>query len=175
MEIKQGSSRFVIILGCFVFKFPKIMVWVCLKDVFFIIKKDRRWKHLKFYLSRTCYSKDFPGLRYYLLNGIISNFKEYLFWLKYKNNFCEPTFFSLLGFVNIQRFSPPYNLLNKKDFWLKIRMVQNYDWDDGHHFCNSNNFNIRDGKILIVDYASSKTQRVILKHGQNIIRHFSVL
>src|SRR3989339_879833 len=149
MEIKQGSSRFVIILGCFVFKFPKIMVWVCLKD--------------------------FPGLRYYLLNGIISNFKEYLFWLKYKNNFCEPTFFSLLGFVNIQRFSPPYNLLNKKDFWLKIRMVQNYDWDDGHHFCNSNNFNIRDGKILIVDYASSKTQRVILKHGQNIIRHFSVL
>jgi len=66
-------------------------------------------------------------------------------------------------------------LLNKKDFWLKIRMVQNYDWDDGHHFCNSNNFNIRDGKILIVDYASSKTQRVILKHGQNIIRHFSVL
>ena len=82
MKIKQGSTRFVVQVGVVVFKFPKIRFLGCLKDCFlFLFKKEERI-FLKIYFCSAPFSSSYPGLWYNLFQGIISNFKEYMFWKK---------------------------------------------------------------------------------------------
>ncbi|MFH0846377.1 MAG: hypothetical protein V1851_03210 [Patescibacteria group bacterium] len=180
MKIYIGSSRIVFVFDKIAFKFPKIAIIKYLKEFFvlFFWEKDSLTRTVKRYLTRryltgSVYSKNHPGLKYYLLNGLVSNWQEFLFWRKYKNIFCEPTYYSLFGLINIQRVSYPYDKIDRKSFWIKMQETPGYDRDDGHHFSNPKNFGIRKKQILIVDYGNPITQRVILKYGENITEHFS--
>lgn len=174
MNIHHGSSRIVITFGNLAFKFPKIRILRPLKDVYGICSNQSvyRFSLLRGYLTQDINASSCPGPLYYLFYGIVSNWREWRFWVKHRHTFCEPTHFSLLGLVNLQRVASGLNTANEK-FWEEMKQVKGYDWADGHHFSNPKNFSLRGKKLCIVDYGSPETQVAILRHGEAIQAHFS--
>jgi hypothetical protein len=111
------------------------------------------------------------------------NFGEWYFWQKTKHVFCQPT---LLCFGL-------YGLGQKKRFWITIQKIGHRQCDsdpeefkikcsilsrrateyDDHHFQNPHNFFFdKNNKLVMVDYGSRQTRRVIKSHGKKIHEAF---
>ncbi|MDP2951553.1 MAG: hypothetical protein Q8N55_04170, partial [bacterium] len=112
------------------------------------------------------YSIDHYGtIKYFLFKGLRDNWLEWIFYLKYRHPFLQPTYFSLAGLINIQRTA---SCLNKKDLWHKfITVNKEAVWEGGsHYFDNPANFCWdKHGFLKTVDYGSPSVQGVIKKTG----------
>lgn len=170
MHISNGTSRFVVVIGDLAFKFPKILLTRELRSLW-ILLRNRRWSRISVHFSHP--PEALTSFQYHIVGGIISNWREFKFWQEHRHSFCEPTYCSLFGMVNVQRASPAYTTLNDEEFWHKMCRIDEYRREDGHHFSNPDNFTIRDGVLRIADYGTKETQEVILRLGTVIMGHFS--
>ena len=170
--IEHGTTRMVIVYKSIAIKIPRIRIIKILRDLRSIIRR-KHYDRLRNYFSYPVYVKSLPGFKNNAFNGIVSNWNEFLFWRKTKNKFCEPTYFSLIGLINVQRASPSIDEYSKDEFWYKLRNTEGYDFADRHHFSNPKNFAIRNGRLLIRDYAYGETQEVVLEFGEKMQKHFS--
>lgn len=174
MKIAKGKLRFVVALPSLgiAIKFPRIyflrMFYQLLRDVLFL-----SWVRV---YRMACFGIDSPavwGYRKMLFAGIRTNWREFRFFRTTRNPFCQPTYFSFFGLLNIQKFAEtPCNL-----HW-RVLAVQIYEITnelsrmDGHHFEFQENFCFEGGKLRILDYGSPKTQLVIVAFGEKILATF---
>lgn len=170
MEIKSGESRIVIPLGGIVIKLPKLRLISSARMIWFYTKR-RHWKGLWREITGYAYWED-DTIKSYIFKGIFANWKEFSFWQNNRAAYLMPTYFSLGGLLNIQKRGVPLDY-NSFEFWRKIYDATNGEANkDGHHFSNSENFCLVDGKLVMIDYSGHATQTVLQKYGDAIHRAY---
>jgi len=112
------------------------------------------------------------SVKRFLCGGVRANWSEFLFCLRTRHPFCQPTYFSFLGLFNIQRYGQVCNL-----HWRTVavqieELTDGSSRDDGHHFDCPENFCFDGSKLRILDYGSKRTQRVITAFGVKILASF---
>lgn len=171
MQFKKGADRVVVIfplLGIAV-KFPIIRLWSAIRLLRRCIQIGE-WKYFKKYWEGPIEAHG--GFKAILLRGLTANWGEFLFWWQTRNPFVQPTYFSLFGFVNIQRADEPC-LMKANDVWCQLlELTNNEVGADSHHFANPRNFCLSEGKLRMLDYGSRKSREVIARHSTTIMRLF---
>jgi len=172
MYFKKGRHRAVFIfpLLAIAIKIPMMRLFKTTKIVL------RRLVHLDFKMMHreTTRSLDCGGYKDMLFGGIVTNWREFVFFRKTKNPFLQPTHFSFFGIFNIQKMGEPCSI-DSYDLIHQVCLITNYKVavvDDCHHFSNSENFCLDDGKLKILDYGSRKTHEVIIEYGTKIFELF---
>lgn len=170
MEIKKGQDRIVLIIPKLniVIKFPIIHLIEAIK---YVSRNDlNQWLEIEFH---TPIDRPIFSLHRFLFRGIVINWREFIFYLKTRNPFTQPTLFSFFGIFNIQLYGQLCKL-EYRNVWCQFRKLTNDEiLKDSHHFGNPNNFCINGGKLRIVDYGSRNTQLIISRNGENISRFFN--
>ncbi len=140
MHIKKGFNRFVFVfpsLG-FVVKFPRIYLWWFLRNFgkcFF--KGQWRWIGRQFSFPIEAYGSWKRGI----FKGIIDNWREFQFYQRTKHIVIEPTYFSLFGFINVQRYGESEKIALGVMWGSFIQIIgEEAVWRDNHHLINSRIF-----------------------------------
>lgn len=171
MQFHKGQNRAVWLLPelGIVVKFPIVYF----RPVFAALTTDLwrfGWKGFKAYWDTPL--EAYGGFRSWLFKGLAANWMEFWLYTKTHNPFLQPTYFSLLGLVNVQRYGNPCPLKHV-DLWCQLHELTNGQvWDDGHHFSNTQNFTFDGGVLRMLDYGSSRTRKVVLLYGEKIIQQF---
>jgi len=169
MKIKKGTTRIAWLIPFFgiVIKFPVIKpkeFFICLRDGF------RNWEYMKIQL-RAPIGRGIPKFKDCLFWGIKCNWQEFCFYIRTRNIFLQPTYFSLFGLVNIQRLGKPCKFTTT-DLWCQLHELTNGKvWAHSHHFAEPDNFCF-DGTLRIVDYGDKRTQGVVSECGLKIVNEF---
>ncbi len=179
MPIKRGTTRLVICLPKMglVIKLPLIKPFKFFRNVISAIRLGRKggeiikWLKWAVWLGK---DNDVAGnIRYTLLSGIYQNWQEYRLWRKTLSPFLEPTYFSLLGFINIQKYGEQLTGVSEGVLWSQmLELSEKAVWSNGHHFANPENFSFSDGIIKMVDYGGRGVEEVVIQHGINISCNF---
>lgn len=162
IHISKGTSRITILMDfvpTVVLKIPRIRF----REGFRVLVADRRkWGRKETWDENVWWS---IGFCFY--KGILENWREYTFYRKTKHAFLQPTWFSFLGLINIQKRGTDFGH-TADQFYLSIHEATDGECTrDAHHFSNSDNFCVSDG-VRILDYGSLRTQSIIEKHGNKI-------
>lgn len=167
-RIARGTFRIVVIprFGGLVFKFPVVRISYCRRWTKRWFKENGH-KRLKVDLQTRIDSGIGPKAG--LLKGLRDNWMEFLFWVTTHHPFTQPTYFSLLGLVSIQRRGTPVEMRYP---YFQVQMEQLMGSEafdkDPHHFCEDRNFCL-DGRVLrITDYGNKKTRMLIQELGMDI-------
>lgn len=168
LEIKQGSSRIVVIITpCGVaVKFPIIRIGMVGTQIWHHLQRPRHWKHgLSKFLAGEI---DLPfSMSWCLFKNIAANWQEYQFYRNTRNIFLWPTNFSLLGLVNFQRYGPSTSLTSADLYKMLYKIAGDDLYRDSHCFASARNFCVTaKGELRLTDYASEGSQTVVLKHGE---------
>lgn len=181
MQTKYGTSRLVICLPKLglVIKLPLAKPIVFVRQVISAISLGRQSKDIKKWLKWAVWlgeDTDTVGnIRYTLLNGTYQNWQEYRIWRRTRSSFLEPTFFSLLGLVNVQKYGEQLTEITVGALWSQLlELSDKAVWSNGHHFANPENFSFRDGTIRMLDYGGRGVEEVVVQHGENIARQFDL-
>ena len=172
MKKKEGTTRTVYIFKYIVIKFPLIKIAKAFKH-YKSVHGNKRKTEL---IERALQKRPFYELAYamntvrgLLFTGIIQNWNEFLFCIKYRYpKYVAPTFFSFFGLFNIQKYGQELTV----DLW-KFRnaiddITKGLSGNDVHVFYRPINFCQVNGHVKCIDYGSRKTQEVLLKYGQKI-------
>lgn len=177
MPIKSGTARLAICLPSlgFVVKLPipkPIQFFKCLKGYIWMARKLNDWSKVKRALWLDEENDTVGNIRYTLLNGTYQNWNEYRLWKRTHSPFLEPTYFSLFGLVNIQRYGKELDV-SDVTLWSQILdLSEETAWSNSHHFANPANFSFRDGTIRMFDYGGRGVEEVIIKYGESIVQNF---
>jgi hypothetical protein len=183
--MKIGQDRIVILLPLIglVVKLPRIRLLAIIREVYrfsvrslFGKKKEfNRVLLTKFFTRSIAASQAFLGFRALLLSGLITNWSEFIFYVKTRNSFLQPTYFSFFGLLNIQRLGKSLQLTIEE---FEPQMVEFINYEnyqaDSHHFTKRNNFCGHQGKLRILDYGSKVTQKIVRKFGEKIHQNFKL-
>jgi len=182
--IKIGREKIVLLmpkLGIVV-KLPRIRFVGVIKSVIHnLLKGD--WLRLKTHFKRAPTIPEF-SYWYPILSGIVTNFSEFWYYATTWNPFLQPTYFSLFGLINIQRYGEPCTM-PQQEFRNELERIvgQKYMWDS-HHFINPANFCLTVGKmrekdseisrvrLRMHDYGTPRSQAVVTICGYYIYREF---
>ena len=173
MKIVKGESRLVVVfpeLGI-VIKFPIIHLAIGFR-VFWddLSRKGNRLHDELFRYTIEMYG----SLKRLLFKGVVDNWRECRFYKKTRHSFCQPTYFSLFGFLNIQRFAHTCTL-QEIDLWCQLHeLTKGAVFKDSHHFINPDNFCLNGGMLRILDYGGVRTQEVVREFGDNILQNFNL-
>jgi len=174
MRFKKGRRRFV-------FVFPSLGVTIKLPIVhlrkaiglfvYFIVHLDLRQVYVNVVFPID--SEDIATFKSLAFGGIVANWREFMFFLRTWNPLLQPTYFSLLGLINVQKASVLI-LARQDDFRTQLcELTQDEAYDDPHHFFNPDNYCLDGGaRLRILDYGSKRVRRVITKYGKKISESF---
>jgi len=156
------------------------------KNHFLKVIKDRRELTLALKSSATKKElttglKELPHLRYefvalsvFLWGGVMANWNEFIFFVKTRNKFLLPTYFSFFGLVNIQKKGEVLDW-EEGDFFVflqKNSKKRDQLFVDAHSFDNPKNFCIDDGRLKMIDYGSRHCRSFVLENWENIQKNF---
>ncbi len=160
MQTKVGKNRLVFVfprLGLAV-KFPMIHLVRATQQLF-----TYGWQRLP-------YPGDvYKSLTEHLFKGMGDNLREWRFYLQTRHPFCQPTYFSFFGLVNLQRAAVTCQM-PIEEFWSQMHRVTGSEaFTDAHHFANPANFcHDQNKRLMIVDYGHLKTQKIVRKLGTSL-------
>lgn len=166
MQIRNGTCRTVLLIPSLgiVIKVAKIRLISAVVD-FWPIRRRRLW-------GLKLASNVHGSPRWFLLRGIHDNWGEFVYYIWTRHPLLQPTYFSLLGLINIQRLTEPCTM-NGRDLLAHISQLTNKGaWKDSHHFVNPNNFAYDGDKLKICDYGGPSTQELISAWGTKILTEF---
>lgn len=187
----KGDNRCVLAiprLGV-VFKFPRIRVWDAAHILWWGIKRHFRAPSPKgrrepfsVFLHRQFIEYSVESnwtFKSSLGRGVMDNWRERRYYKRVsllQRQLLQPTYFSLFGFLNIQKYGKPvgrpeddvgvplYHAFFKIAGQALIR--------DGHHWVSAANFHLDNGSIRVLDYGNLKTQAILDEFGLEILRRF---
>ena len=173
MNFHKGNWRYVVTIPTLgiAIKFGRISLIGAICDTCKVLSsKNRGLRRIFFIGAKTEQIKFLPDL---LFGGIKRNWSEFCFYLCVRHKFCQPTYFSLFGLINIQKYGshcPVSDFISWEALWsiCKDEIIA-----DHHHFRNADNFTISGGTIKIFDYSSRYTQKIIKKFGDDIVLQFA--
>lgn len=178
MQFKKGTSRYVLILPFLgiVIKFPIIHIDYIFNMFLSCLRAERVFGRLRLFI-RSFYAYDiraYGSAKRFLFLGIFSNWREFCFFLDEQNDFCVPTYFSLFGFLNIQKYANGKCEFDDSALWGQLYHWTDRDiWHNPHHFSNTDNFCVENGKLMILDYGCVETHYVLRKYGERIHQNFN--
>ena len=98
--------------------------------------------------------------------GVADNWRERRYYKRcapVQRALLKPTYFSLFGFVNVQKRGIPSR---DADVCRPMRKVIGRGVAlDGHHWDSPHNFDVSSGCLQVLDYGSLVTQRILDKHA----------
>lgn len=111
------------------------------------------------------------------------NFGEWYFWKKTQHVFCQPTFFcfGLYGlsqkkryWITIQKLGYRSCESDPEEFAIKCSILTRRATEtDSHHFHTPTNFFFdKNKKLVMIDYGSRQTRRIIKSYGTKIHKDF---
>lgn len=110
--------------------------------------------------------------------GIVENWSEFCFYRRattLESMLLVPTYLSLFGLCNIQRYAKPCVLEWRVVSRLFDRLIGDHTHADGHHFQNPGNFTgLERGYVTMLDYGSSKVQRILSEQAPALLQPFDV-
>ena len=172
MKIQKGTSRIVFVFPQwgFVIKFPLIRLLQVV--IMFISRKPAGWKwFLKWQVFHKMNS-NWDNLLGLLFMGLNANLNEFYFYLKTKNVFLQPTYFSFFGLFNVQKYDK-LSSFNSIDLSCQLQSLTELESDDDIHcFSKSDNFCYVNGVLKLLDYGNADCHRVIRKYGEKIVKNF---
>ncbi len=117
---------------------------------------------------------EFVALNVEMFGGFMANWNEFIFFVKTRNKFLLPTYFSFFGLINIQKKG---NVLNWKDgdffvFLQNNSKIKDQIFVDAHSFDNPQNFYLDNGKLKMIDYGSRHCRSFILENWEQIQNNF---
>lgn len=161
-QLHKGNTRRVLVIGPIAFKFARFSPKVAFNNSRLMgVREAWGYKYWQLGGTKNC-----------LFRGIISNWLEFVFYLKHKHPFLIPTYFSLFGLVNIQpaREKAPITM---NQLWVTLHKMTNGAVEkDDHVFAGRTNFCNDNGKLRMMDYGSRKTQEVLLEWADKIYSEF---
>jgi hypothetical protein len=172
VDIKRGQDRLVLVLPALkiAVKFPIIHLFLALRDFKHF---SQEWGALKKYLMFPIETE--AGLKGYLSRGVLSNWNEFWFYLKTRNPFLQPTYFSFFGFLNIQKCDEPCQSSDDNLWRQFIEIAGNSICQDPHHFYNHQNFCVYKNRLRMLDYGNRQVRDIITRHGTEIYEKFDVM
>ena len=181
----KGTTRKVILilsLGI-VIKIARFEVWYFLENLRFSWDLASRKSLLPRIISTISSRLVRHNLKLNVFAGIIANTREFLFWIKYRNQFpfLSPTLFSC-GLFNVQIYSVELNFpeqdmsINRLVERIFFKHIGDDIISDGHTLIVSDNFGRdRNNRVVLRDYGSTRTQELFLKIPQKITTTFEKL
>ena len=172
MKIKNGRNRTVIIFEKFVVKIPRIFFKKSIKIFYRAVEGGYIFKKFAWKPDiKTSFS-------WFLLSGILDNWREFYFYFKTRPGFVIPTYFSFFGLLNIQKTG---NILVLNDnaeeymaFFGQLNVItEGAVFNATHTFANPENFSRENGKLLMVDYGDIRVQSVLTDYGDKILKEFN--
>ena len=162
MKIIKGSDRIVFVFQKIAVKLPRIHFFSFLSLFLYHVKHGNLLKYLNYQ------PKVYGSARRLLFRGLIHNWNEFYFYLKSHSDILLPTYFSLFGFVNIQKKGEKFEM-KEGDLWIQILKLKNKEcWIDGHTFSNVDNFCKENYKIKMIDYGDPDVYCLLKKYGNAI-------
>lgn len=110
-----------------------------------------------------------------LLAGIMANWNEFTFYQRTRNSFLVPTYFSLLGWFNIQKKVEPITFWSGDDIWRYISDNSqniNQPFCSSHTFAEINNFGLDEGYLKIIDYGGHQVNSFLEVNGKKFFNNF---
>ena len=149
----SGTTRFVLLIGSFTFKFAKIHPINAIKEI-------KVWWKLKlpFSILKTS-AKGWSA-------GVIANMNETNLWKKTNHPLLIPTIFSFWGLLNIQVRG--VNIEDNNPWFIKNHLVKSAHTDnfgDNHTLFNNKNWLIYKNSIKLADYGSCFIESNLSKYG----------
>jgi len=176
MEFHSGRTRIAISfpkLG-FVLKFPKSRPIEFIKFTISTLRLCYGLKNLKWIKRRLSLKEEdawHGNIRDHLLNGVYQNWLERSIWKDTRSIFLEPTWFSLFGLVNLQRYGTP-NPLTEKCIWIQIyEITESQAQKNNHHFQHPANYSFDGRHLRMFDYGDTDVRTVIEKYGEKLFHH----
>lgn len=174
--VRKGSCRIVIdfIQLGFVVKLP-IVHFVMLAQSLRAFARRKALIRFSRWVAFPLDNNGFWGLKRLLFKGIADNWREFYFSIRERHPLVQPTYFSLLGLINVQRRGDPLST-EYREFRRQLEQLAGTEqfYSDSHHLASMDNFVQVDGRIRMVDYGSGKTRKVILERGICIWNNFQV-
>lgn len=175
MKLKKGTSRIVLVLPALhiVVKLPVIRLRAAI-EIFIDHLKRPSWLYQELFVFEV---SAMHTIKWCLFFGIVSNWREFWFYQTTKHPFVTPTYFSLLGLVNIQRFEEQISRtsVDRNLFWHNLYILTDGEvMKDSHHFDDPQNYCLVDGKLKLIDYGNWRAQEVVQKYGLRIFNEFDV-
>ena len=174
MQISKGTNRTVIAFPriAIAVKIPNIRVWQAVTYFFTYIRYGK--KGHAYLIKWFTYEVEVQyGFKWLIFRGIEDNRNERNFYSLTKNQLLQPTYFSLFGFMNIQKYGESVEVNNGSLLQHFMKITDGEAMKDGHHFADWRNFCFEDSKIKFLDYGSLKTQELIEKWGEKITSDFN--
>jgi hypothetical protein len=175
MDFKKGNDRQVVLLPALglAIKFPRIYLGDFFIRLFYVGLSLKFWK--KEIFVRTAQGQD-GTMKHWLFRGIMNNWLEFCYYVRTRQTFLVPTYFSFFGLINFQQFSESC-LMDDQEFWdqlvaLTDREIARDEDVDMHHFSNPGNFSCQGNKWRIIDYGDVGVQATLAKYGQKILSNF---
>ena len=171
MKIAKGESRLVVVLPGLgiVIKFSIIHLVIGFRVLWYDLSRKGNRLHDELFRYTIEMSRSLKRL---LFKGIVDNWREWRFYQRTRHPFCQPTYLSLFGLLNIQRFARPCTL-QENDLWCQLHeLTKGAVFKDSHHFTNPDNFCLNGEGLRILDYGGLKTQEVVQEFGDNILQNF---
>jgi len=174
MKIKHGVWRKVLVvpnLGL-VFKFPLPLVRVR------TLKKQN-----KTYLESRGLSHFFClvlAVIGFVKKAVAMNWREFIYYRKSLHPILQPTYFSFLGLVNIQRYGETILLDSESNhnsqFTFQMDILFHGTplrlYSDPHHFKHSDNFSFRGDKLCMHDYGEVHVQKALDLFGDMLYQNY---
>ena len=168
MHFAKGRDRMVVII-------PKIGVAIKIAFIHFIMvvrqilsfSLSGDWEYIKKLWDRELEERG--GFRNSLFGGIHANWSERKFYRETHNHFVQPTYFSFLGLINIQKCGKMCTVEDGDElmaFWTELRMITKDEvYVDPHHFQNPLNYCMHDTHVRMTDYGNTAVQQVLKVYG----------
>lgn len=168
MNIAKGRDRIVIVIPEIGIVIKIIFVHaVMVTQQLYRYAKEREWKRMRALWLRDIEKRG--GFINSLFGGWYANWNEYLFYRRTHNHFVQPTYFSLFGLINIQKYGEMCTTEDGDElvaFWDELRaLTANEVYADPHHFQNPLNYCMHDTHVRMTDYGNKKVQKVLEVYG----------
>ncbi len=181
MKVYKGTTRIVV-------AFPSLGIAVkiarirCIEAVkravarFRMKTKDPKLekRFIRNYFSWRMQVPSDPSFWNLLLVGLVSNLFEWKYTLQNGATFTAPTYVSC-GLFSIIRYAEPLpKMLSGLAFGFKVRkafdsiMPEHIQVSDSHHLTAGKNFGYINGKLVICDYGSAKTQAILRSYAKQL-------
>lgn len=176
MKIFKGKKRIVITLPRLgvVLKFPIIHALETLQTLLSLVGHKSERNFVKAFLKGDSSEGSITSFRGRMFGGILENWRERSLFKETKNVFLQETYFSFLGFCNIQKIAIPLEYRPSEFSKQMCILTDNEVFKDPHHFFGYSNFCIENGKLKILDYGGFHCHEVIKKYGTKLHEEFSV-
>lgn len=176
MKIHKGTTRTVIAI-------PGLGIAIKLAQVHPILFL-RAWKHAMkkteskrsfFETLRELNKRERVGFGKFwghIVSGVVSNLREFWFSIRFETVFVTPTYFSC-GLFSVARCTKSLTSkrmeFGKRTHALFLTVIPYDDLiNDCHHWAHEDNFGILDGRIVMQDYGSLKTQVILRKYAKQL-------